>query len=163
MVHHPSGKPRGNAVCPLICRWPMVIPRIFRLRWLRRALALGLGVLLGVGAAQMAGLAQAPAAWQVGTEPAFPPFEMRDDATGQLTGFDIELMQAIGEAAGREVQFISLPFDGLVPALQSRTIDAAISGMTITAERAQTIDFSRPYFRRGWRSLCAKPTPTSML
>jgi arginine/lysine/histidine/glutamine transport system substrate-binding/permease protein len=42
-----------------------------------------------------------------------------------------------------------MPFDGLIPALQSQTIDAAISGMTITAERAQTVDFSRPYFQSG--------------
>jgi arginine/lysine/histidine/glutamine transport system substrate-binding/permease protein len=64
-------------------------------------------------------------------------------------GFDIDLMKAIGEKAGYEVQFESLPFDGLIPSLQAGTIDAAISGMTITEERAQTVDFSRPYFRAG--------------
>jgi len=127
-----------------------MIFRIVRTRWLKRALAMVLGVLIGVGAAQLVGLAQAPASpWEVGTEPAFPPFEMKDEATGDLTGFDIELMTAMGEAAGREVKFITLPFDGLIPALQSKTISAAISGMTITAERAQTIDFSRPYFKAG--------------
>jgi len=127
----------------------MIFP-VFRIRWLKRALAMVLGVLIGVGAAQLVGLAQAPASpWEVGTEPAFPPFEMKDEATGNLTGFDIELMTAMGEAAGREVKFITLPFDGLIPALQSKTISAAISGMTITAERAQTIDFSRPYFKAG--------------
>ncbi|HSM82282.1 MAG TPA: ABC transporter permease subunit [Nodosilinea sp.] len=127
-----------------------MIPRFFRLRWLKRGLALALCLLLGVGATQMAGLAQdTAAAWEVGTEPAFPPFEMKDEATGNLTGFDIELMTAMAEAAGREVRFISLPFDGLVPALQARNIDAAISGMTITAERALTVDFTRPYFEAG--------------
>jgi arginine/lysine/histidine/glutamine transport system substrate-binding/permease protein len=127
-----------------------MIPRLLSSRWLKRCLALVLGLLLGIGAAQLTGLAQEPpSAWEVGTEPAFPPFEMKDEATGELTGFDIELMQAIGEAAGREIDFISLPFDGLVPALQSKTIDAAISGMTITAERAQTVDFSSPYFEAG--------------
>ncbi|PZV03390.1 MAG: ABC transporter substrate-binding protein [Leptolyngbya sp.] len=124
--------------------------RPFGSRWLKRCLALVLGLVLGIGAAQLAGLAQdAPAVWEVGTEPAFPPFEMKDEATGDLVGFDIELMTAMGEAAGREVRFITLPFDGLIPALQSRTIDAAISGMTVTAERAQTIDFTRPYFKAG--------------
>ena len=123
--------------------------RPFGLRWVKRCLALVLGLLLGIGAAQLTGLAQdAPAVWEVGTEPAFPPFEMKDDS-GNLVGFDIELMTAMGEAAGREVRFITLPFDGLIPALQSRTIDAAISGMTVTAERAQTIDFTRPYFKAG--------------
>ncbi len=86
--------------------------------------------------------------WTVGTEPAFPPFEAIGDG-GELIGFDIDLMTAIGEQAGYDVQFESLPFDGLIPSLQAGTIDAAISGMTITEERAETVDFSRPYFRAG--------------
>ena len=86
---------------------------------------------------------------EVGTEPAFPPFEMQAPDGKGFTGFDIDLFNAIGEEAGLEIQFLSMPFDGLIPALQSQTIDAAISGMTITAERAQTVDFSRPYFQSG--------------
>ncbi|MBE9179001.1 basic amino acid ABC transporter substrate-binding protein [Oculatella sp. LEGE 06141] len=85
---------------------------------------------------------------RVATEPAFPPFESQGSG-GELEGFDIDLMNAIGEAAGFTVQFQSLPFDGIIPALQSGTVDAAISAMTITAERAQTVDFSRPYFKAG--------------
>jgi|GEM_PF-2996222 len=42
-----------------------------------------------------------------------------------------------------------MPFNGLIPALQSQTIDAAISGMTITAEPGQTVNFTRPYFQSG--------------
>ncbi|WP_228021693.1 basic amino acid ABC transporter substrate-binding protein [Vasconcelosia minhoensis] len=86
--------------------------------------------------------------WTVGTEPAFPPFESQD-ADGELEGFDIDIMRAIGEQAGAEVEFSSLPFDGLIPALQNGSVDAAISAMTITEERAQTVDFSRPYFKAG--------------
>ncbi|MDJ0745776.1 MAG: ABC transporter permease subunit [Xenococcaceae cyanobacterium MO_167.B27] len=86
---------------------------------------------------------------QVGTEPAFPPFEMQAPDGKGFTGFDIDLFEAIGEKANLTIQFQSMPFDGLIPALQSRNIDAAISGMTITAERAQTVDFSRPYFQSG--------------
>ncbi|MFH7243024.1 MAG: ABC transporter permease subunit [Spirulina sp.] len=122
-----------------------------RRRWINRLLALGLGIalMLGLGLGYRPSFAQDATVWKIGTEPAFPPFEMKDEATGDLIGFDIELMQALGEAAGREVEFIALPFDGLIPALQSNTIDGAISGMTITAERAQTIDFSSPYFKAG--------------
>ncbi|PSB11903.1 ABC transporter substrate-binding protein [Pleurocapsa sp. CCALA 161] len=86
---------------------------------------------------------------KVGTEPAFPPFEMQAPDGKGFTGFDIDLFKAIGEEAGLEIQFQSMPFDGLIPALQSQTIDAAISGMTITAERGQTVDFARPYFQSG--------------
>lgn len=85
---------------------------------------------------------------RVATEPAFPPFESQGP-DGELVGFDIDLMKAIGEEAGREIQFESLPFDGIIPALQAGTVDAAISGMTITEERAQTVDFSRPYIKAG--------------
>lgn len=84
----------------------------------------------------------------VATEPAFPPFESQGP-DGELIGFDIDLMTAIGEAAGLDVAFESLPFDGIIPALQAGTVDAAISGMTITEERLQTVDFSRPYFKAG--------------
>ncbi|ELR96327.1 ABC transporter permease subunit [Gloeocapsa sp. PCC 73106] len=83
---------------------------------------------------------------RVVTEPTFPPFEMQGEQ-GQLEGFDIDLMKALAEEAGLVAQFQSLPFDGIVTALQSQQADAAISGMTITAERAQTVSFSRPYFK----------------
>ena len=86
---------------------------------------------------------------KVGTEPAFPPFEMQAPDGKGFTGFDIDMFKAIGERANLTIQFQSMPFDGLIPALQSQNIDAAISGMTITAERAQTVDFSRPYFQSG--------------
>jgi arginine/lysine/histidine/glutamine transport system substrate-binding/permease protein len=122
----------------------------FPSRWMKRILVIISGLVLTMSLGHFAGVAQdAPSVWEIGTEPTFPPFEMKDDASGELIGFDIELMNAIGEAAEREIRFVSLPFDGLIPALQSNTIDAAISGMTITAERAQTIDFSRPYFEAG--------------
>jgi arginine/lysine/histidine/glutamine transport system substrate-binding and permease protein len=82
------------------------------------------------------------------TEPSFPPFESQDKS-GNLVGFDIDLVKAIGEAGGFSVEFQSLPFDGLIPALQAGTIDAAVSAMTIKAERAKVVDFSRPYFKAG--------------
>ncbi|MBR8832141.1 MAG: ABC transporter permease subunit [Chlorogloea purpurea SAG 13.99] len=86
---------------------------------------------------------------RVATEPTFPPFEMQSDKTGELEGFDIDLMNAVAKEVGYLVQFDSLPFDGIIPALQSGTIDAAISGITITAERARSIGFSSPYFKAG--------------
>ena len=84
----------------------------------------------------------------VATEPAFPPFEYQGEG-GKLIGFDIELMNAIGEQAGLTIRYESLPFDGIIPALQAETVDAAISAMTIKQERLETVDFSRPYFKAG--------------
>ncbi|MBF2067111.1 MAG: ABC transporter permease subunit [Calothrix sp. C42_A2020_038] len=85
---------------------------------------------------------------RVGTEPAYPPMEFQGQK-GELQGFSIDLMNAVGSAAGFKVNFQSVPFDGLISALQARTIDAAISSMTITKERAQAVSFSRPYFKSG--------------
>ncbi len=84
----------------------------------------------------------------VATEPAFPPFEFQS-ADGELQGFDIDLMREIGKAGKFEVKFQSLPFDGIIPALQAGTVDAAISSITISKERLNTISFSRPYFKAG--------------
>ena len=84
----------------------------------------------------------------VGTEASFPPFEFQGK-NGELTGFDIDLVRAIAQAAGFQVQFQNMQFDGIIPALQSKTIDAAVSAMTITAERQQAVDFSRSYFKAG--------------
>ncbi len=121
------------------------------LKWLRH-LALGLvGCWLVITLSSIPVHSQTPtvASIKVATEPAFPPFEMQsDDGTG-FQGFDIDLMNAIGEVMGVTVEFEGLPFDGIIPALQSNTVDAAISGMTITRERAQSVSFSSPYFKAG--------------
>jgi arginine/lysine/histidine/glutamine transport system substrate-binding and permease protein len=85
---------------------------------------------------------------RVATEPAFPPFEFQGKG-GELQGFSIDLMNAIAFTANFKVDFQSLPFDGIIPALQGKTVDAAISSITITQERAKTIAFSRPYFKAG--------------
>ncbi len=107
-----------------------------------------LGLVLAIGLSVIPAFSQTPPnPFRVATEATFPPFEFQQG--GQLTGFDIDLMRAIGKEADLNIDFRNLPFDGIIPALQARTVEAAISGMTITAERAQAISFSRPYFRAG--------------
>jgi arginine/lysine/histidine/glutamine transport system substrate-binding and permease protein len=85
---------------------------------------------------------------KVATDPTFVPFEMKD-AHGNLEGFDVDLMNAIAQVVDLQVQWESLPFDGMISTLQAKRVDAAISGITITTERLKTIDFSRPYFKAG--------------
>lgn len=118
-------------------------------RRLRRGLILGLSFLLILCVSVFsASSIHAKETLKVATEPAFPPFESQAQGGG-LEGFDIDLMRAIGKAAGFEVQFVSLPFDGIIPALQAKTVDAAISSITMNADRSQTVSFSRPYFKAG--------------
>jgi len=108
----------------------------------------GFGLLLWLGAC---GRTSAPSAdLIVATDPTFPPFESQvAGVPGQVEGFSIDLMRAVAQTAGLTVEFKSLPFDGIFAALQANSIDAAISSMSITPERAETLDFSRPYYRTG--------------
>ncbi len=85
---------------------------------------------------------------RVGTEPVYPPMEFQG-TKGELQGFSIDLMNAVANAGNFKINFQTIPFDGLIPALQAKTLDVAISSMTITEERAKTVTFSRPYFKSG--------------
>jgi ABC-type transport system substrate-binding protein len=84
----------------------------------------------------------------VGTNAEFPPFEFVDE-NGDLAGFDMDLFEAIAQAAGFEYEFVNTRWDGIFVALASGEFDAVISGATITDERKETVDFSAPYFNAG--------------
>ena len=86
---------------------------------------------------------------RVGTEPSFAPFEFVDKKTNELKGFDIDLIYAIGKAGGFTVEMHSMPFDGLIPAILTGTLDAGISGFTITEARQKRVAFSDPYCSAG--------------
>lgn len=81
----------------------------------------------------------------VGTSADYPPFEYYDDSY-QLDGFDIALINAIGEKLGLDVEITDMAFDGLGGALQVNQIDVAISAITVTPERDGFVDFSNTYF-----------------
>lgn len=83
----------------------------------------------------------------VGTEATFPPFEMIKD--GEYTGFDMEIIRAIGESQGYDVEIKHLGFDALIPAVQSGNIDCVIAAVSIDEERSKKVDFSQPYFDAG--------------
>ncbi len=86
---------------------------------------------------------------RVGTEPSFAPFEFMDEKTKHLTGFDIELINAIANAAGFSVEISTMPFDGLIPAILTGSLDAGISAFTITEDRKKRVAFSEPYIDAG--------------
>lgn len=80
----------------------------------------------------------------VGTNPTFEPFEYQDDE-GNMQGFDLDLMTAIGENQGFTVEFQSMEFDALTGAIQTGQIDVIASGMSITPERLENLAFADPY------------------
>ncbi|MEH7383089.1 basic amino acid ABC transporter substrate-binding protein [Bacillus sp. JJ1533] len=85
----------------------------------------------------------------MGTSADFPPFETIDEKTGEYIGFDIELAEAIAEKLGYELKIENMDFGGLISALQSERLDFIISGMSATAERKESVDFSTEYHKSG--------------
>ncbi|MDI5935059.1 transporter substrate-binding domain-containing protein [Halomonas sp. M4R5S39] len=110
---------------------------------LAATLALGLG-LAGQAIAQTSTV-------KVVTDPSFVPFEMMDADTGEMIGFDMDIINEVAERAGFEVDLTTMEFNGIIPAVQTGSQEIAIAGVTITEERAEIVDFSDPYYDSGLR------------
>ena len=90
-----------------------------------------------------------PTKVRVATDATWPPFESVNDQTKQIEGFDIDLFTAIAEKEGLELEFVNVGFDPLLAGMAQGTYDAAISSITITDERKQSMLFSAPYYSAG--------------
>jgi len=102
-------------------------------------------------------VAQQPARLRIGFAVGYAPFsEVGSD--GQLKGFEIDLAKALCTQMSMQCQPVILDFDGLIPALQSRKIDAIVASMSITPEREQVIAFSAPYYYSPARMVAASDT-----
>ncbi|MFW6313773.1 MAG: basic amino acid ABC transporter substrate-binding protein [Spirochaetota bacterium] len=84
----------------------------------------------------------------VATDAAWPPMEFVN-TDKEIVGYDIDLMNAIAEAAGFEVEFRNTAWDGIFAGLAAGEYDAVISSVTITEDRQKTMDFSDPYINAG--------------
>ncbi|MBO4618502.1 MAG: basic amino acid ABC transporter substrate-binding protein [Victivallales bacterium] len=79
------------------------------------------------------------------TNAEFPPFEFKAE-DGSFQGIDIEIMQAICKATGRELVVEDIAFDSIIPAVNSGKADCGVAGMTVTEDRLRNIDFTTPYY-----------------
>ncbi|WP_339529302.1 cystine ABC transporter substrate-binding protein [Pseudomonas mucidolens] len=126
---------------------------------LRRTLLVGtLGLALGAGL-----LGQAVAGEQldnikkagvikVGLEGTYPPFSFVDES-GKLSGFEVELSEALAKELGVKVKLQATPWDGILAALESKRLDAVVNQVTISEERKKKYDFSQPYTVSGIQAL----------
>src|ERR1700738_1058837 len=80
-----------------------------------------------------------------GVDPSYAPFESKN-ATGELVGFDIDVGNAICEKLHVKSVWVENDFDGMIPALKARKIDAVLSSLLMTEKRLQQIDFSDKVF-----------------
>lgn len=76
----------------------------------------------------------------------FAPFESLNEKQ-EINGFDVDLMNAMAKAGGFKVEFQHKPWDSLFPALNNGDVDIVMSGVTITEERKQTLDFTDSYYQ----------------
>ncbi len=75
------------------------------------------------------------------------PYEFQDPSDpSRIIGFEVDIVHAIGRVLGRPTQFVQNQWDGLVPGLARGNYDMIVSGLEITPDRAQVINFSRPYY-----------------
>ncbi|MBE02116.1 transporter substrate-binding domain-containing protein [uncultured Marinobacter sp.] len=93
---------------------------------------------------------------KVVTDPSFVPFEMMDQKSGEMIGFDMEIIAEVAKRAGFDYELQTMDFNGIIPALQTGNVDIAIAGITITEEREKIVDFSDPYYDSGLRILVRK-------
>ncbi|TVQ29188.1 MAG: hypothetical protein EA382_00535 [Spirochaetaceae bacterium] len=115
-----------------------------------KRLLIAIAILIVAGASGWAGgrseaAGSQPAALRVGMDLRYPPFETQDSA-GAPFGISVDVAKAFGEYIGRPVEIVDTNFASLIPALNSGDIDIIIASMSRTPERAQSIDFSEPYF-----------------
>lgn len=96
----------------------------------------------------------------VATDATWPPMEFLN-TDQEIIGFDIDLMNAIAEAGGFEVEFQNTAWDGIFAGLANGDYDAVISSVTITEERQRTMDFSTPYINAGQVLIVRQDAPSS--
>lgn len=84
----------------------------------------------------------------VAVDTAFVPFEFKQG--DQYVGFDIDLWETIAQELGLDYKLQPMDFSGILPALQTNNVDAALAGITITDERRKAIDFSDGYYDSGF-------------
>jgi arginine/ornithine transport system substrate-binding protein len=100
--------------------------------------------------AMFAGAAQAQDI-RIAFDVPYEPFEYKDE-NGNLTGFEVELAEAMCEEMAANCELVIQAWDGMIPGLMARKFDLIMSSMSITAERAKQVNFSEPYYNTpgGW-------------
>ena len=83
--------------------------------------------------------------WTVGANIGNVPWEFQD-ASGKFVGFEIDLVNEAAKRMGKTVEVVNIPFNGLFSAVQSGRVQLAISSITITPKRLESVAFAQPYY-----------------
>ncbi len=107
-----------------------------------KTLFLSLMLLVGMGTIAQAA---APVKFVVAHDATWPPMEYMDK-NRQIVGYSVDYIDAVAKEAGFAVEHKSVVWDGIFAGLAAKKYDIISSSVTITAERAKTMDFSEPYY-----------------
>ena len=97
---------------------------------------------------------------RIGIEAAYPPFAMKTPE-GAITGFDYDIGNALCKQMDVKCTWVEQEFDGLIPALKVRKIDAILSSMSITDDRKKSVDFTNKYYNTPARLVMKAGTQVS--
>jgi ABC-type amino acid transport substrate-binding protein len=81
---------------------------------------------------------------KVGTDPTWPPYQLRDDA-GNIVGFEVDLANACAEKLGLTIDWQDVTFDNIILSVQQGQLDMGVSGFSITAARVDKVSFTVPH------------------
>jgi ABC-type amino acid transport substrate-binding protein len=82
---------------------------------------------------------------RVGTDPTWPPYQMLDNQTGQIVGFEVDLADACAQQLGLTIDWQSVGFDNIILSVQNGQLDMGVSGFSITPERLEEVSFTVPH------------------
>ncbi|WP_425296674.1 transporter substrate-binding domain-containing protein, partial [Nocardia abscessus] len=85
-----------------------------------------------------------PNVLKVGTEGTYAPFSFQG-SDGKLTGYDVEVIQAVGDKLGKKVEFVQTPWDAIFAGLESKRFDLVANQVTVSEERTAKYALSSPY------------------
>ena len=115
----------------------------------------------GLAALVLCGSAAADT-WRVATEGTFPPFEFYNSQTGEIQGFEVDLVREMAKVMKKDLKLETMGFDAIIPAILSGTIDTGAAGFSITPERGKRVLFTIPFYKSGLTIVVPKGNPKNI-
>src|SRR3989304_5453255 len=82
---------------------------------------------------------------RVGTDPTWPPYQLRDSVTNEIVGFEVYLANACAAKLGLTIEWQDVGFDSIIISVQQGQLDMGVSGFSITPERLDQVSFTIPH------------------